>query len=471
MFRLAVILLCLISICSGQEVTNFPMQESGSRAASVNSEHAPEPASVRPYSIAPSQCPYTENSGKDCAVHWRPLLLEIAIFNSFEDEGNVYTGYWYRYETTHGKWFHRYIDSVADYRFSRWSDDNPMLDDYVGHPMMGSITNYIWIANDPRGTTLDFKNSSAYWKSRARAFAFSTVYSTLWKIGPFGEAAIGHNGDHYYYIDNGKWTNGTGFVSLVTTPVGGLGWTIVEDALDRYAIRRLETVSQNEFWLTAISFLNPSRSLVNLMRFKAPWYRDTRPVLTTSFWGKRNTSPGELPGGDNELGFWAGMSFISGHVFGYAKDVYLGTWNVRYSHLIVDDPRWDLRYSPEATPVVVLSEPRFFPSNDPTKQRMRIYGGGLSPMGFQMGFHPHGKYQPFVSTNGGFLYFGDRVLSPQASQFMLTIDLGGGVQIFHTNTNAVTLGYRYQHMSNANISARNPGTDSNIFYVGVSRFR
>jgi hypothetical protein len=36
----------------------------------------------------------------------------------------------------------------------------------------------------------------------------------------------------------------------------------------------------------------------------------------------------------------------------------------------------------------------------------------------------------------------------------------------------VSIGYRYQHLSNANIRQHNPGMDANTFYVSVSlRFR
>jgi hypothetical protein len=65
----------------------------------------------------------------------------------------------------------------------------------------------------------------------------------------------------------------------------------------------------------------------------------------------------------------------------------------------------------------------------------------------------------------------DRVLSPEGSQFMYTIDFGGGLQIFRKQRQSVSIGYRYQHLSNANISHHNPGTDTNVFYVAVSRFR
>ena len=54
---------------------------------------------------------------------------------------------------------------------------------------------------------------------------------------------------------------------------------------------------------------------------------------------------------------------------------------------------------------------------------------------------------------------------------MYTIDYGGGLTFFHKQRQSISIGYRYQHLSNANISFHNPGTDTNVFYVQVSRFR
>jgi hypothetical protein len=103
--------------------------------------------------------------------------------------------------------------------------------------------------------------------------------------------------------------------------------------------------------------------------------------------------------------------------------------------------------------------------------RKRTYGSGLSPVGFQWDFFPSKRVQPFFSGDGGFIYFMDKVLSPQGSQFMYTVDFGTGINIFRKERQAVSIGYRYQHLSNANISVHNPGMDANTFYVSVSRFR
>ena len=53
---------------------------------------------------------------------------------------------------------------------------------------------------------------------------------------------------------------------------------------------------------------------------------------------------------------------------------------------------------------------------------------------------------------------------------MYTIDFGTGVNLFTSHRNTATLGFRYQHLSNANISEHNPGTDACTFYIGYSHF-
>jgi hypothetical protein len=455
-----------------------------------------------------ADCPSDETRARECRMHWKPMLLESALFNAFENGGNLYTGYWYRFETTHGKWWDRYIASADQWRWNRWSDDNPLLDDYVGHPIMGAITNSIWIQNDPKGMTLDFRNDREYWHSRLRALGWSTFYSFEWKLGPLGEAAIGHNGDHYFY-DKGVLTNETGWVELVTTPVGGFGWTIAEDYLDKHLVTKLEDKSHNPILLTMANFLTPARGFANILRFRPPWYRDSRVVKADSFWSDpgegvtastaeamrwasrhpdsgagaylssvapaviaRGSPNWEGPGGRHEFGAWWGMSLMSGHIWGFRGDVKYMPIDLRYSYEFYrHHESWSMRYSPELTALAMIDWATPNPTSIPQNQRTRAYGSGVSPVGFQWDLMPLRRVQPFFSGDGGFIYFADRVLSPQGSQFMYTIDYGTGLNIFHHKNQAITIGYRYQHLSNANISLHNPGTDANTFYVGVSRFR
>jgi hypothetical protein len=454
-------------------------------------------------------CPYDTTHSPVCKMHWHQMIIEASLYLAFQNAGNLYTGYWYRYETMHGKWWDRYVNSVEGWRWNVWDDNNPVLDQYVGHPMMGAITNAIWTQNDPKGMMLEQSNSWPYWRSKLRATAFSTFFSFEWKLGPIGEASIGHNGDHYFG-DNHSLTNETGWVELVTTPVGGLGWTLAEDAIDKAVIKRLEDKSRNPFALLGYSFLNPARGTANILRFRPPWYRDTRVVKANSFWSDPGDgySPGsmtastsnavrlapsgqgvvdysthrpvrmvqvegpgyDLPGGKHEFGAWWGLSLISGHIWGYSGDVKYMPIDVRYSYQLWLHDKWAFRYSPEVTALAMLDWPT--PQNKSVfEKRTRAYGSGVSPVGFQWDFFPRSRVQPFLSGDGGFIYFNQRVLSPEGSQWMYTIDYGAGFNVFRLKRQAVTIGYRYQHLSNANISHHNPGTDANTFYVGVSRFR
>ena len=444
------------------------------------------------------ECPYDRSNAPGCRVHWHQLVISTSAFIAFLNAGNLYTGYWYRWETTHGKWFDRWINSAANWKWNQWSDGNPILDDYVGHPMMGAITNDLWEQNDPKSMTVVQSNTWPYWRGILRATAFTTAVHFEWKFGPFGEAGIGHNGDHPQDQSNGTVTYGTGDVELVTTPVVGGLWTLAEDALDEHVITHLEQKSRDPFALLGYQLLNPARATANIFRFRPPWYRDTRSVKADSFWSdpdgesvtastaeaeaeaaaepvQRAATPRLLPvwprpGGVHEFGAWWGFSVISGHIWGYAGDVKYMPIDVRYSYLFSLHRHWAMRYSPEVTALAMLDEPVPNQTNR-FLQRQRTYGSGISPVGFQSDFFPSHRVQPFLSTNGGAIYFMKRVLSPEGSQFMYTIDFGGGLNIFRKARQAVTIGYRYQHLSNANISLHNPGTDTNTFYVGVSRFR
>jgi len=64
----------------------------------------------------------------------------------------------------------------------------------------------------------------------------------------------------------------------VVTPTIGFFWMVGEDAADRYLIKAVEARSTNAFWrITARTALNPARSFANIMAWKVPWYRDSRP--------------------------------------------------------------------------------------------------------------------------------------------------------------------------------------------------
>jgi len=63
------------------------------------------------------------------------------------------------------------------------------------------------------------------------------------------------------------------WVDLIVTPTVGAAWLAGEDALDRYVVRRVErNVSNRLVRVIVRSFLNPGRSMSNVLRLKYPWY-------------------------------------------------------------------------------------------------------------------------------------------------------------------------------------------------------
>ena len=165
-----------------------------------------------------------------------------------------------------GEFFHDYVDSVTG--LGGWGDGDSILTNYVGHPMMGAAAGWIYIQNDPHGARKEFDvHNSAYWMSRLRAMGWAAMYSTQFELGPVSEASIGNVGQK----------RGTaGFVDLVMTPVGGFGWIVAEDALDKKFVQRWEEGRSDGMKRFLRIFFNPNRSFANAMRLKKPWHRDTR---------------------------------------------------------------------------------------------------------------------------------------------------------------------------------------------------
>lgn len=179
----------------------------------------------------------------------------------------------------------------------------------------------------------------------------------------------------------------------------------------------------------------------------------------------------------NEFGIWGGISFDAPTWIGKTPDARFGTVGVRYGRVLAANDAVAFSWTVDAVPVAILSVNRFTivptGSGSFTVQRRRehTYGAGLSPIGLKLNFRPSQTLQPFVSGTGGFLYFSKEVPVPGAKRFNFTFDLGGGVQIVRKSGRAITIGYKYQHISNGDRSPINPGVDVQMIYGGFSIFK
>jgi hypothetical protein len=218
--------------------------------------------------------------------HWKGLILQSFAFDMLSNATRVITANQSdRHNLLNKPYWSDYWASLQQFNMHRWNDGDSIKVNYIGHPMEGAIAGYIEVQNDPRGRDLQISRSRPYWDSRFRAFLWEIVYSTAWEMGPTGETAIFSQGGITYPIGckgndlacqaTAKYTNNTGWVDFVITPIAGTLWLLGEDTIDRYISDPLVRRHPNSFGIKVVrASLNPPASLANMLRGRFPWWRD-----------------------------------------------------------------------------------------------------------------------------------------------------------------------------------------------------
>lgn len=98
-------------------------------------------------------------------------------------------------------------------------------------------------------------------------------------------------------------------------------------------------------------------------------------------------------------------------------------------------------------------------------------GTGAAPLGFKLYMNNAGSARFFGSLSGGMIAFSRDVPVHTSRKLNFMFDYGGGVDLVRRDGRAVTIGYRFHHISNAGSGRVNPGLDANVIYVGLRRRR
>ncbi len=271
MFRAPVLVILTLATLTASAQTAPPELPTFSSALpKFTSESLAKPESPAGNDFAPVINPERPDRG----FAWKPAINQSMRFLIIEHGIMLANDKWTRYSVTHGPFFRDWTRAVAG-TFKTWDDGDPFLDNYIGHPIQGALTGYIQVQNDPRGQAEEISWKRSYWMSRLKATAWSAAYSTQFEIGPVSEASIANlGGFEYRNCPTCKMTHGAGWVDLVMTPAGGLGWMLAEDAADRFLIKRAEKDGKPGGWAKFLRCaLNPARSAANMLARKKPWYR------------------------------------------------------------------------------------------------------------------------------------------------------------------------------------------------------
>lgn len=218
----------------------------------------PQPPS-RAIALAPSE-PVSDR------FRWGPALEQSLLFLA------VQHGYRMTEDKTRrflpGPFFKDWFGSVKN--LGGWDDKGSVFGNYVAHPMQGAVTGYIYVQNSPSASRQEFGRSREYWTSRLKAMGWMAMWSTQFELGPVSQASIGN-------VGLGPNDKKMAFVDLVVTPAAGMGWMVLEDAVDRKILQKLEARTNNRVVRNLARMgLTPMRACANILRFKLFWYRDTR---------------------------------------------------------------------------------------------------------------------------------------------------------------------------------------------------
>jgi Lipid A 3-O-deacylase (PagL) len=161
----------------------------------------------------------------------------------------------------------------------------------------------------------------------------------------------------------------------------------------------------------------------------------------------------------------------------YGRDLHLVT--VRFGRVIGTKKNVSYEYLFGVTPLAMFTKNEVHnaeydsaKSEEPPTIRKTTYAVAIQPVNFKFMFFAKNRLKPYAQVGAGLLYAGKPLPVPYSKRFNFTGDFGGGLMYMLGEERAVSLGYKYFHISNGNIGGKinNPGYNANVFYLNYSFF-
>jgi hypothetical protein len=174
----------------------------------------------------------------------------------------------------------------------------------------------------------------------------------------------------------------------------------------------------------------------------------------------QETTGGLNRSGAWELGVWAaeGTGAEIGGPLGGAQMSMVG---VRWGRVLLGPSgegwrRGTLEYTFDAIPFLITTRPQV------------VRGGSFAPLGLKWNFAANRRLHPFVEMSGGAVFTPRNVPPGPTDRFNFSATAGPGVMLFVRRHQAVTLGLRFWHLSNAGLGKENPSFNTLQLIVGYS---
>lgn len=109
-----------------------------------------------------------------------------------------------------------------------------------------------------------------------------------------------------------------------------------------------------------------------------------------------------------------------------------------------------------------------YPKRDLQGKFVNRTGFGFSPIGFLLTQENSSFFVPFLKTSGGIILMEDEFPTNRSRRLNFTFDITAGGNLNITSFLAVSFGYKFHHISNAETGSENPGLDSNILFLKLT---
>jgi hypothetical protein len=171
------------------------------------------------------------------------------------------------------------------------------------------------------------------------------------------------------------------------------------------------------------------------------------------------------------------------------RDLYIA--GLRWSRTLQGNQRVRLDYMADLLPVVISTEMPIYeriatssaicPANTMCLENTYAYGSllgtrtvfgvGATPLGLQLRTVATNRIEIVARTSAGLIQFSRRIPDPEERRLNYTLDAGLGLTTRLSSGTSLDVGFRLNHISNGGRGAVNPGMNSRMLEVGISRTR
>lgn len=194
------------------------------------------------------------------SIAWGPLIGQAFEFLVIQHAWRATFEETTWQDTLEGSFWDDYFTSAGN--LCCWDDGDKFTTNYIFHPALGSIASFIFAQNHYASKVTPPAGTGSYWAAKGKQGLFAFAYSAYFELGlVLSEAAIGNVG-----LDG----NGMTWEDIVVTPAVGVMMSAGEDYLRSTLIERIDRWN-HQWGVAAALFLNPTRSVANVLAFRKPW--------------------------------------------------------------------------------------------------------------------------------------------------------------------------------------------------------